>query len=177
MVGSPTGVNYTVTVTSTQNLSSAPTLNASAGAWSGSWSGSGKVWSCLLTISDTTPKGSALFSSLSLVNQGLVAGSSITSGSTYTVGGFSSRTLTFPSFSRVAAIGANVLDQTKTSCQIVGGNVLTRYTDNTVRTNGYYIANSDGTYNATGDYLGLSDSVFAGSNTSGTLQAILAEVA
>ena len=177
MVGSPTGINYTVTVTSTQSLNAAPSLTASAGAWSGNWSGSGKVWTRTLTISDSTPKGVASFTALAMTNLALVAGSTISSGSAYTVGGFSSRTLTFSAFSRVAAIGANVLDQNKTSCQIVAGNVLTMYTDNTSRTNGYYIANPDGTYNATGNYVGLSDSTFVGSNTSGTLQVTLAEVA
>ena len=177
MVSSPTGINYTVTVTSNQNLNTAPTLTASAGAWAGSWSGSGKVWSRALAISDTTAKGSALFSALGLINLALVAGSTITAGSVYTVGGFTSRTLTFNAFSRVAAIGTTVLDQTKTNCQIVAGNVLTRYADNTVKSNGYYIANADGTFNALGAYVGLSDSVFAGSNTSGTLQITLAEAA
>jgi hypothetical protein len=177
MVGNPTGIAYTVTVTSNQNLNAAPSLTASAGTSSGVWVGSGKVWTTTLTISDTTPKGSAFFSALSISNQALITGSTITSGATYTVGGFSSRTLTFPAFSRVTAIGAYVLDQNKTSCQIVAGNILTMYSDNNVRTNGYYIANVDGTYNATGSYVGLSDSVFAGSNTSGTLQVTLVEVA
>jgi uncharacterized protein YfiM (DUF2279 family) len=177
MVGSPTGISYTVTVTSTQNLTSAPSLTASAGAWAGAWAGSGKVWTRALNITDSTPKGSALFSALAITNQALINGSVISSGSTYTVGGFSSRTITFPSFSRVAAIGTTVTDQTKTSCQIVAGNVLTRYSDNTVHSNGYYIANADGTYNAQGAYVALSDSAFAGSNTSGTLQVTLAETA
>lgn len=177
MVGSATGVDYTITVASTQNLNAAPTLNASAGTWMTSWAGSNKVWTRTLRIYDATAKGAAIFSGLAITNKALVAGSSITSGSSYTVGGFTSRTLTFPAFSRVVAIGTSVTDQTKTTCQIVGGNTLTRYTDNAVHTNGYYIANSDGTYNATGSYLGLSDSAFAGSNTSGTLQATLVETA
>lgn len=175
MIGSPTGVDYTITITSTQNLNVAPSLDASAGSWLTSWVGSGKVWTRALRISDSTTKGTGVFTNLSLLNQGLVAGTTITSGSTYIVGGFVSKILTFPAFARVVAIGTSVLDQTKTSCQIVGGNVLTRYTDNLVHQNGYYIANSDGSYNATGSYLGLLDSVFAGSNTSGTLQATLVE--
>ena len=177
MVGSPTGIHYTVTVTSTQNLASEPSLTASAGAWSGAWSGSGKVWTRALSISDTTPKGSALFSALSITNQALIPGSTINSGSQYFVGGFSSRTLTFPKFSRVTAIGTSVTDPNKTTCQIVAGNVLKLYTDTTIHNNGYYFANADGTYNASGTYVALSDSVFAGSNTSGTLQVTLAEAA
>jgi len=176
MVGSPTGYDYTVTITSTQNIS-APSLDASAGTWLTSWGGSNKTWTRSLRIVDSTAKGNAIFSNLVITNQALISGNVITSGSNYVVGGFNTKTLTFPSFSRVTAIGTSVLDQTKTSSQIVGGNTLTRYTDNNIHQNGYYIANSDGTYNSIGDYLGLSDSVFAGSNTSGTLQVTLVEVA
>jgi len=113
------------------------------------------------------------------VLQGLsgIAGFEITAGSTYEVGGFILRTVTFPAFSRVAPIGAMVADASKTTAQLVGGAVLTRYSDNNVRTTGYYIANEDGTYNPTGGYLGLSDSAFVGSNTSGTLQATIQEIA
>lgn len=177
MAGSPTGINYIVKITSDQNLNAAPSLTASAGAWAGNWSGSGKVWQRSLDITDTTQKGPALFSALSMTNQALVPGSSISSGSAYVVGGFSSRTLTFPKFSRVTAIGTTVTDAQKTSCQVVAGNVLKLYSDTTIHSNGYYIANADGTYNAQGSFVALSDSVFAGSNTSGTLQVTLAEAA
>ena len=106
-----------------------------------------------------------------------LTGSTITSGESYTVGGMSSRTLTFAAFSRVTVLGCAVGDQTKTSASIVGGNTLDRYTSAAVVANGYYIANSDGSYNANGAYLGLSDSSLAGANTSGSLQATFAEVA
>jgi hypothetical protein len=72
-------------------------------------------------------------------------------------------------------MGVAVVDQTKTTAQIVGGNTLIRYTDSTVRENGYYFANIDASYNPTGLYIALSDSVFAGSNTSGTLGASMQE--
>ena len=177
MVGSPIGIHYAVIVTSPQNLSGAPQLTASAGSWAGVWTGSGKVWTRPLSISDSTPKGSALFSALGVTNLALIPGTVITSGANYVVGGFSNRTLTFPKFSRVTAIGTTVLDPTKTSCQIVAGNVLTLYSDNSIKSNGYYFANADGTYNPQGAYVALSDSVFAGSNTSGTLQVTLSETA
>lgn len=177
LISSPTGVPYTVQIHSTQELSGTPSLVASAGSWAGSWTGSGKIWSRSLVIYDSTPRGSAYFSSLDIVNQALIAGTTITSGENYFIGGFTQKLLTFPPFSRVAAIGTSVVDQTKTSAQISGGATLTRYSDNNIHFNGYYIANSDGSYNPTGDYLGLSDSVFAGANTSGTLQVTLIETA
>lgn len=177
LLSSATGITYTVQIHSTQNLSIPPNLTASAGTWGGSWTGANKLWSRTLIIYDTTPKGTAYFSSLDLTNQALVSGSTITSGDTYFIGGFTQKLLTFPAFSRVAPIGTSVVDQTKTTAQISGGAVLTRYEDNSIHFNGYYIANSDGTYNPSGGYIGLSDSVFAGANTSGTLQVTLTETA
>jgi len=178
LISSPAGTDYEIRITPTQVLASAPTLAASLGTWQGAgWTLSGSYWWRNLRIDDTTPTGAGTFSALTLTGLSNIAGSTITSGASYTVGGFSLRTVTFPAFSRVAPIGTAVIDQTKTVAQIVGGSVLTRHTDNGIYSNGYYIANSDGTYNATGTYLGLSDSVFAGSNTSGTLQATIQETA
>ena len=176
LLSSPSGSLYTVIITPTQLLANAPSMTASIGTWQGTWVSVGSNWQRVLSIKDTDDKGSGLFSNLILLNEANVSGSIIISGSTYVVGGFTNRTLTFPAFSRVVAIGTTVSDQTKTSSQIIGGNTLTRYSDSLIRANGFYIANADGSYNPTGTYLGLSDSVFAGSNTSGTLQASLQEV-
>jgi hypothetical protein len=174
---SPAGTDYEVRITPNQVLASAPTLVASAGAWQGSWTLVGAYWARNLRVTDADPRGTATFSSLALTGLSGLAGSTISSGSTFVIGGISSRQLTFAAFSRVTAIGASVLDSTKTQASITGGNTLSRYTDNAVHANGYYIANSDGTYNPVGAYLGLSDSAFAGSNTSGTLIATFQEAA
>lgn len=177
LVSSPTGISYEVRITPDQTITAVGSLTASHGSWSGSWTNMGGYWKRTLVIADSVPRGTGVFSSLSITGLSGITGTSITSGSNYTVGGFSSRNVTFPAFSRVAPIGVAVADQTKTTAQVAGGAVLTRYTDNAIHTNGYYIANADGSYNPTGSYIGLSDSVFAGSNTSGTLQAIIQEVA
>lgn len=177
LTSSAAGIDYTVRITPSQQLSSAPSLNASHGAWQGAWTASGSDWIRTLRITDAVARGTGTFTDMVLTNLSLLTDSVITSGQNYTVGGFSSRAVTFPAFSRVAPIGVNVADQTKTTAQLVGGASMTRYTDNAIHADGYYIANSDGTYNPTGSYLGLSDSVFAGSNTSGTLQASIQEVA
>ena len=55
--------------------------------------------------------------------------------------------------------------------------MLARQTNNAVVANSYYIANADGSYNAQGEYLGLSDTAFAGSNTTGSLVVVFGEVA
>lgn len=177
LVSSPSGIDYEVRITPDQTLSAAPSLTASAGAWQGSWTLVGSYWSRLLRVVDAVPRGAATFSALSMSGLSLLSGSTISSGAAYVVGGMSSRTLTFAAFSRVAALGAAVLDQTKTSASIVGGNTLTRQGSNAVVANGFYIANADGTYNANGSYIGLSDTGLVGANTSGTLQVTFAEVA
>lgn len=177
LVSSPVGVNYTVVITSTQPTASPPSLSASHGSWSGSWTAVGNTWSRTLVIADSTARGTGTFTTMSLPGPSGLVGSTIVSGSTYVVGGLTLRTLTFAAFSRVAAIGAAIADVTKTTAQYTGGSVLTRRTDNSNVALGYYPANSDGTYNATGSYLGLSDVAFAGSNTTGTLQVDFQETA
>lgn len=176
MSSSPAGVSYSVRIYPTQALASAPTLSASIGTWSGSWTLAGSYWQRSLVVKDSDPRGSGLFSGLSMVGLTNIPGSTLTSGSAYTVGGFSSRSVTFPAFSRVAPIGVSVADQTKLSANISGA-PLTRYSDNAMHSSGFYPANADGSYNANGTYMGLSDSVFAGSNTTGTLQATIQEAA
>jgi hypothetical protein len=176
LVSSPAGIVYNVTITPSQVLLYAPTLEASLGTWVGSWTASGSNWVRGLLIADSTPRGSGLFSELSLTNLAGITSSTITSGANYTVGGFTLRTLTFPAFSRVALIGTSVLDETKTSAWSQGGVPLTRQTDTVSRSNGYYIADSLGNYNPTGSYMALSDTAIVGANTSGTLTASIQEI-
>ena len=175
LISSPTGITYTINLTTSQPIVSAPTLNATYGTWSGSWSGSGSSWSRGLIISDATPRGTGTFTTLSITGASGLVGSTITSGSTYIVGGSNQRILTYAPYSRVAAIGTSVYNQNNTVASYTGGNTLTLHTDNGVYVNGYYIANSDGTYNANGSYLGISDTAFAGSNGTGTLELTFQE--
>lgn len=72
---------HTVTLTSDYDLTSTPTLDASVGSFS-VFAGSGKVWNATLAIIDEN--GPGLFSNAVLVGDG-GAGSTITSGATYTV--------------------------------------------------------------------------------------------
>ena len=177
LVGSPSGQAYTVNITPNQTLASAPSMNATAGTWSGSWTLSGGVWSRNLIIADSTPRGVGDFTALNMTGLSGITGSTITSGSTYIVGGMTSRILTYAAYARVAALGAAVYNQSNTSASYTGGNTLSLHTDNGVYVNGYYIANSDGSYNPNGAYLGISDTAFAGSNTTGTLELTFAEAA
>lgn len=177
LISSPTGQDYEVRITPDQMLSGTPSLDASLGTWLGVWTLSGSYWKRTLRITDSTPRGTGVFANLTMTGLSGIQGNEITSGSTYVVGGMVTRNITFPAFARVAALGTNVGDATKTSAQVSGGNVLARQTNNAVVQNAYYIANADGSYNAQGGYLGLSDTTFAGSNTSGSLVVIFGETA
>ena len=175
LVSSAIGVDYTIILTPNQTLAGPPQLTATIGTWQGSWTLVSNTWRRNLRIVDTDPKGTGFFTDLEMIGLSGILGTVINSGNSYIVGGFVSRLITFPPFSRVALIGTPVVNETKTAASIAGGNSLTRYTDTNIRENGYYIANEDGSYNPTGMYLGLSDSVFAGANTTGTLQANIQE--
>jgi hypothetical protein len=177
MASSPTGVSYTVTITANQQLLSAPSMVASSGTWQGAWTGSGTTWSRVLLIVDTDPKGSQTFSTLSMTGLAGVTGSTITSGASYTVGGFATRTITFAAFERFHAIGTNIVDITKVTASYTNSSVLTRQTSTVDVTQGFTIVDATGTYSPTGGYLFISDSAFAGANTTGTLQLDIAEAA
>lgn len=175
LMSSPTGVDYTVVITANQQLLSAPSLVASSGTWQGSWSGSGTTWSRVLRIVDTDPKGAQTFSSLSVTGLAGAVGSTISSGAAYTVGGFATRTVTFPAFARYAPIGTTVVDITKTNASYTGAAVLTRQTNTNSVFQGYTIVDAAGNYDPFGGYLFISDADFAGANTTGTLQLDIGE--
>jgi len=173
---SASGLDYVITVTATQRLNVAPDITASAGTWQGTWVGSGGTWTRSLRILDSDAKGSQSFTAI-LTNLANVIGSIITSGSTYTIGGFQLRTVTFSAFERYHAIGTSVSDVTKLSASYTGAAVLTFYADTASHFQGFSIVDSSGVYSPTGSYLFISDEAFAGANTTGTLQLDIAEAA
>ncbi len=178
MASSAAGVDYVVTITANQRLLSAPTLVASSGTWQGgAWAGSGTTWTRTLRIVDADPKGAQTFGTLSLTNLASVASSTITSGASYTVGGFATRTITFAAFERYHAIGTTVVDITKVTSSYTGSSSLTRRTDTADTFQSFTIVDASGNYDPTGGYLFISDAAFAGSNTGGTLQLDIAEAA
>jgi hypothetical protein len=173
---SPSGIDYTVTVTADQQLLTAPGLSASSGTFQGTWAGTGTTWSRALRILDSDTKGPQTFSSLAVTGLAGLVGTTITSGASYIVGGFQARTITFPPFARYAPIGTVVTDFNKTVAAYTGSSVLTRFNNTGDHFQGFTIVNSGGTFNPTGDHLFISDAAFAGANTSGTLQLDIEEV-
>lgn len=177
MASSPMGVSHTVTITADQRLLIAPSLVASSGTWQGSWTGTGTTWTRVLLITDTDPKGPQTFSGLSVTGLAGINGSTITSGASYVVGGFAARIITFPAFAQYAPIGTSVVDFTKVTASYTGSTVLTRQTSTAEVSQGFTIVNSQGIYDPMGDHIFITDSAFAGANTSGTLQVTVAEAA
>lgn len=171
----PAGQDYVVTITASQQLLSAPSLDASSGVWQGSWTGSGTTWSRTLRIFDTSPKGTQSFSNLSATGLAGVIGSTITSGASYEVGGFATRTITFPAFARYAPIGTSIVTFSKVQAWYTGSTELTRYGDTGDYFQGFTIVDASGNFDPNGTHLFISDAAFAGSNTSGTLQLDIRE--
>ena len=184
IAGSPTrlrssaaGIAYTVTLTASQNLSTAPSVSVSAGLLS-AFTGSGKVWTATLTIRDSDARGSQTFTVDSMLNQALVSGTVITSGGTFTIGGFTLRQITYPAFSRYQPIGTSVSDVTKVQVRYAGTSQLLTYQTSTANAfAGFTIVNASGNFSATGTHLFLSDADFAGANTTGSLVVEIEEVA
>lgn len=177
LISNAAGKSYTINVTSTQALESAPSLNASSGTWSGSWTQAGNVWSRTLLIADGNPQGAQTFSGLSLNGLADNMGSVITAGAGYTVGGFEQRTVTFAAFARHAAIGANVVDFSKVRARYTGTSSDLAKVSNTQDAQGTFtITDANDNYLATGGYIFLNDPAFCGANTSGTLKVDVEEV-
>ena len=110
--------SYSIMLSSTQSLSAAPLLFNVAGTGTlGSFSGSSTAWTASYTVPDSATKGTFAWSGLQAVGlSGLVA-TSITTGQMYTVGGFTMRVISVPSWpARSAAIGTVVSDTSKLKC-------------------------------------------------------------
>lgn len=92
--------NYTVRVTSNQQLYNAPLLSVGAGggAFLNAFTGGPSVWTRTLQIHDNDPKGSYLFNSLTATGLAGIEQSNINSGASYILGGFVSRQITLPAF-------------------------------------------------------------------------------
>ncbi len=176
--------NHTISINSTQRTLATPTLNASVGTFSGSWvtANSGLTWTRSLAIADSDTKGSANFSGLSITNLAGIEVTAISSGDSYTVGGFTQRTLTFAAYpNRESAIGTQVSDTSKLRVTNLSkgssGSLNTSFVSNVGDAiDTYTITQPSTTYNATGNTLYNRDLANAVSNTSGTMQFEIEEI-
>lgn len=111
--------NHTITCTADQNLAAAPSISAGAsGTFTGSWSGSGAVYTRTMQVHDNDTKGTFTFTSILATGLAGLTVTSIATGSTYVLGGFVSRNLTFASFSQTTAMNVAVVTYAKLTAGI-----------------------------------------------------------
>ena len=176
--------NYTISINSNQRTQSTPTLTASVGTFGGSWStvNNGLNWTRSLAIADSDTKGAASFSGLSIINLAGIEVTAISSGDSYTVGGFVQRTVSVAAYpNREATIGTQVSDTSKlrvTNLSKGGsGSLNTSFVGNVGDAiDTFTVTQPSGIYNATGNTLYNRDLANAVSNTSGEAQFEIEEI-
>jgi len=107
--------NHTITIDSDQQLDAAPTLNedTGGGTFTGSWSGGPLQYTRTLQVHDDDVKGAYTWQGLVATNKAGLVQNTINTGSSYTLGGFVARTVTFPAFSQTVNINVEVITYTK----------------------------------------------------------------
>jgi len=112
--------DYTVTITSTQQLLSVPSLEVESGGNKGTFQGGGFAggptsYTRTIRVSELVPdlKGTFTWANLVTTNRAGKVITTITTGPTYTLGGFVARTLTFGPFSSTTTMNARVTDFSK----------------------------------------------------------------
>ena len=107
--------SYTVTITATQQLLSAPTLSVPAGGGTlGSFGGSTTTWTATLSnINDDLIKQTYTWGAISATNLAGKVVTTITTGPTYVIGGFLSRTVSLAAFANEVNINTSVSDYSK----------------------------------------------------------------
>jgi len=107
---------HTVTITSNQQLGSAPTLVAGVGGGAfigGGFAGGPTVWTRTLNVNDTDTKGAYSFTTLVSTGLSGLVQNTINSGAAYTLGGFVPRSLTFGAFSQTTTLNVGVVTYSK----------------------------------------------------------------
>jgi len=183
---SPSGSNYTITATSNQALAGAPSVASPvSGAWQGAgFTGGPKIWNRIIKITDGDAAGTGawFWSGAAPVNR---AGLSATISGNEVVGGFTSRTLTIPSWpNREADIGTSVASTAKLTCENLskggdgpnGGTIFSYQATTSNAADRYTITGPTGMENPTGWRWYNCDQANAVANTAGIAQVIVEEV-
>lgn len=168
---SANGNDYTIELRADQKLLNAPdALSVSGGSLSGNWNRvSDTRWRTTLTIDDSVARGNHTFNTMTITNLANVEGNTITGGADYLVAGITKRDLNVPALAQFVAIGANVYNTDNVIVSYKGADVLTYYPDKRDVQKGFTIVDENGDLDVNGNHVWISDSAFAGSNTSGTL--------
>ena len=108
--------DHTCNIASTQNLLAAPTMSAAPGGGvlqGSAWVGGPTTYSRALRVIDTDVKSTYSWQSLSATNLSGLVTTTISTGATYTLGGFVPRSLTFASFVQTTTLHVPVTDYNK----------------------------------------------------------------
>jgi len=109
--------DYSITLTSDQRLIAAPTIAAppaGGGTWLGAgFSGGPEIWTRDLQVHDNDTVGAYSYGSLVATNLANRVTTSYTGDSSYTIGGFVSRTVTLAAFANETTFNAAVADYSK----------------------------------------------------------------
>lgn len=166
--------DHTISIASDQQLLNAPSVDNAVGG--GTWQGAGFVggpstWTRALRVHDNDTKGTYSWSNLVATNLAGIVTTTITGSTTYVLGGFVARTLTFAAFSQTVTMGVAVVDYSKLTAGIFSAtnqpalrNATQGDHSNLVNT---YTVDSIGTNPTT---LWWNDVAAAASNSGGTAQ-------
>lgn len=200
LISSPAGQAYTIYLESTLDLigdgsgqsAYAPSFTSPVGMLSGITRVNDRRWQATLTITDSTAKGATEFTDITTTG---LSGIQVTTatGTTFTVGGFTERTLVIPLYDstpgaeiigRTAELGTAVADVTKLSANL-SGTPLTFVANIDDATLSFTIADQPqgfttpytqvAAYDPNGTYFYLNDRDQAGSNTTGTMTVTIRE--
>lgn len=204
LISSPTGQTYQITMTFSQRLLSAPTIISSGDTTAGDRSavtGSGSVWRFNLTIRDDDIRGvyNWTVNNVITLSNNVYNGVTITSGSTYEIGGFTQRNITIGALEQAQDIGVMISNPNKVQVRYAGTTDLLTYRGSNLSQfqKGWSTVDGDQLVFTAGvdpypnysnfvfqnaatnpsQWFFLTDANFAGANTTGTLQITISEVA
>ncbi len=204
LISSPSGENYIITLTFSQQLLQAPTILSSGDPTAGNrgaWSGGGDIWSFTMTVDDADDKGIHTWTvnNVNTLSNNLYNGIVISSGGTYELGGFTTRLVTIGALEQVEDLGVAISDPSKVVVKYAGtaDNLTYRASDLTQFAKGWSTVDGSQLVFTAGaepfpnysnfvfqdplaspsSWFYLTDAFFAGANTTGTLTIEIGEVA
>lgn len=176
--------NYTITLSSNQQLIEAPTLSGlgtDEGVWVGGFTGGPSNWTRTLQVVDSDNKGTFTYTGLVAINLADKEVNVISGNDSYVLGGFTFRTLTVSAWpNREVSIGTNVSDTSKLECtnlsKGLSGSLNFSYQGSTSNNvDSFTITDGSQNFDADGTHWYNCDLANAVSNTGGTMQIELEE--
>jgi len=173
-----TPASYTLLLTSDQPLSAAPlALDAQAGIFVGEFlRKSDTLYAIEFKVTDLDARGTHTFLDFSLFGRSGIEQTVIGSGNSFVIRGLYSRDIVVGAMLQIAEIGSAVFDKAKVIATYKDADTLTYRPSKAQFSKGYTLVDSLGNLDTNGTHIWLTDAVFAGANTSGTLTLTFEEV-